>query len=314
MFNNLLSALKRLDRLLEQAVAAAQAVYGSEAPTDAYQGLYLTQNDVEQLLARTPGTPSFSVNGEVIEAFLADVASDVPPLTWLQQIFDLSTFDLAVVLIALAPEVDLRYERLYSYLQDDITRKRPTVDLALNLLCPSAEIRLWRQAHFVPDAPLMRQNLLHLVADPHQVQPPQLAHYLKLDEQIVHWLLGQEGLDSRLTKVCQYVKATVVLEALPLSQDVQQALRSLTLHARDAHQPLQLYFHGSRGVSKRRTAEAIAHSLGMYLLVGDLERLVNAKTDIEQILKLLFREAQLKQAVLYLDGLDCLRSTEQTST
>ena len=27
---------------------------------------------------------------------------------------------------ALAPEIDLRYERLYAYLQDDVTRRRPT--------------------------------------------------------------------------------------------------------------------------------------------------------------------------------------------
>ena len=30
--------------------------------------------------------------------------------------YDLSQFDLDVLLIALAPELDLRYERLYAYL------------------------------------------------------------------------------------------------------------------------------------------------------------------------------------------------------
>ena len=38
------------------------------------------------------------------------------------------------LLIALAPEIDPRYERLYAYLQDDVTRKRPSIDLTLNLL------------------------------------------------------------------------------------------------------------------------------------------------------------------------------------
>ena len=97
------------------------------------------------------------------------------------------------MLIALAPELDLRYERLYAYLQDDVTRKRPSVDLALNLLCPSAAVKLARRMHFAPDAPLIRHGLLHLIPDPNHIQPPLLAHYLKLDEQIVRLLLGQKA-------------------------------------------------------------------------------------------------------------------------
>jgi hypothetical protein len=46
----------------------------------------------------------------------------------------LSAFDVDLILLALAPKLDLRYERLYAYLQDDVTRTWPSVDLALNLL------------------------------------------------------------------------------------------------------------------------------------------------------------------------------------
>ena len=55
------------------------------------------------------------------------------PLSWLAQTFDLSSFDLDVILITLAPELDRRYERLYAYLQDNVSFRRPSVDLALNL-------------------------------------------------------------------------------------------------------------------------------------------------------------------------------------
>ena len=37
--------------------------------------------------------------------------------------------------IALAPELDRQYVRIYAILQDDMSKKRPTVELALNLLC-----------------------------------------------------------------------------------------------------------------------------------------------------------------------------------
>ena len=48
-------------------------------------------------------------------------------------------------------ELNPRYGRLYAYLQDDVTRKRPTVDLILNLLCSSAEERLARRRVFAAE-------------------------------------------------------------------------------------------------------------------------------------------------------------------
>jgi hypothetical protein len=74
----------------------------------------------------------------------------------LARAFQLSSFDLDVILVALAPEVDLRYERLYAYLQDDVTRRRPSIDLAFNLLCTSPEDKLARRAHLAAAAPLSR--------------------------------------------------------------------------------------------------------------------------------------------------------------
>ena len=98
--------------------------------------------------------------------------------------------------MALAPELDLRYERVYAFMQDDMTRRRPTVELALNLLCSTPSEKLSRRAHFSSDAPLLRGGLMHLVPDPNQPHPPLPAHYLKLDEQAVRMLVEQPGLDA----------------------------------------------------------------------------------------------------------------------
>ena len=69
-------------------------------------------------------------------------------LDWLVESFDLCPLNRAALVLALAPEVDLRYERIYAYLQDDVTRKRPSVDLVLNLFCRSPEQRLAGMEHF----------------------------------------------------------------------------------------------------------------------------------------------------------------------
>src|SRR5262249_28296999 len=55
------------------------------------------------------------------------------PLPRLARLFQLTRFETEALLVALAPEIDRRYEKLYGYLQDDITGKRPTAGLLLDL-------------------------------------------------------------------------------------------------------------------------------------------------------------------------------------
>ncbi|WP_394325977.1 hypothetical protein [Methanosarcina horonobensis] len=37
--------------------------------------------------------------------------------------FSLDPFEIDILLIGLAPELDLKYEKIYSYLQNDVTKK-----------------------------------------------------------------------------------------------------------------------------------------------------------------------------------------------
>jgi SpoVK/Ycf46/Vps4 family AAA+-type ATPase len=253
-----------------------------------------------------------SLADEETEAPFPAPAAESTRLEWLAEVYGLSRFDLDLILIALAPELDRRYERLYAYLQDDVTRRWPSVDLALNLLCPDAAAKLDRRVHFASDAPLIRHGLLHLIPGPNQLQTSLLVQYFKLDGQIVRLLLGQESLDPRLASFCQLVEPVVCLEELPLSAEVKQTLPVLVRRAEEAHRPLRLYFHGPRGAGQRRAAEALAGEAGLPLLVVDLLRALDARMDFEQVLRLLFREAWFQDAILFLEGLDALRSDERT--
>src|SRR5262249_27334035 len=146
----LFAALRRLDCLLQKAMLAAHEAYGPEALSDRFRGLHISPDEVERLLAREPGAPVFQINRVGADPDVdADVGANIGErsrLAWLAEAYGLSQFDLDVLLIAIAPELDLRYERLYAYLQDDVTRRRPSVDLALNLLCASAADKLERRA------------------------------------------------------------------------------------------------------------------------------------------------------------------------
>lgn len=311
---DLLRTLQRLDRVLQSAVATIKT--NDEPPAaPSLRGLYITPNEAAALLARAPVVPNL---GSHRDACAPLVGSPVEFLAFaeLAEIFQLTSFDLDVVLVALAPELDLRYERIYAYLQDDITRRCPSVDFVLNLLTSTAEERLERLGHFSLEAPLLRYRLVHLVPDPHHVEPPLLGYYLKLDEQLVRLLLGGSGMDRRLEGRCQWLEpntSIVPIHDLPLESDTLDLLRSLIRRAGEIHRPLQLYFHGPHGIGKLTSARALASEAGLCLLVVKLAQWPEAKADFESLLRVAFREAWLKKAALYLEGVEVLRRETQNA-
>ncbi|MBD1887664.1 ATP-binding protein [Microcoleus vaginatus] len=298
----LLPWLNRIDTLIQKAVLLAESHYSPDPATAPYRGLQISLEEVDLLLQRHPAEPLF---GNATKETASPPATS--RLAWLQQQFQLTPIDLDILALALAPNLDRRYERLYAYLQDDIRAKHPTVDLALNLLSPTAGDKLQQRDRFSPDAPLIRHHLLHLHSQP-DTPTPLLAQTLHLDAQIVRYLLGNNGLDSRLSNFCQLIHPTLTLNQLFLNPELQQKLSALA----ENHQHLRLYFQGTDTSSKRRAAEALAQELHTPLLAADISRLTtNPKTDIEPTLNLLWREAWFQNALLYLDGWDNLPASDR---
>ena len=303
--DELRAALERLDELLRGAVARAQVAYGAGAETDPHRGLYVDDDEATRLLAREPAAPLLMPDGA--PPSLALVTGADSPLGSLGEALGLVPFDLDVVVISLAPELDLRYERLYAYLQDDVTRRRPTVDLALHLLCGSAGERLERRARFAPDAPLVRNAVVELVADPGQAEPPLIARAVKLDERVVRHLLGHDGADARLEGVCRQIAPETSLDELDLPEETSRLLSGLGERLRFERGPLRLLFEGPPGVGKRPAAEALALLAGRGLLTFDIGAALAAELPLARLLQLALREARLDDCVLYLSGVERLR-------
>jgi len=324
----LVAALKRLDARLVQAMQAAQAAYG--AGSDPFRGLHISPQEVTRLLARPPfvsplvgpsneplaepASPAIAIpgsNGGAAATPALPLVSAEPdpadPLARLKAIFQLSSFDMDLLVVALAPELDLRYERLYAYLQDDVAKRRPTVDLALNLTCRSPAEKLLRRASFAPEAPLVRGGLLHLLPDAYQTEPPILAHILKPDELVLRYLLGEPGLDRRLIGFAELLP----VDRLP--DETGSLPAGLVEFCRGGLQAgsVRLYFHGPVGVGKRHAAACLARALELPLLAADLRRVDLDETVPDGPIEQLARAAALHGAVLYLSGLESLNLAER---
>lgn len=74
-------------------------------------------------------------SGTAIQARLARTQADFPLLRLIQRC-GLDEFEQSCVVLAYAGVLDQKYEKLFAYLQDDITRKAPSPALAVQLFLP----------------------------------------------------------------------------------------------------------------------------------------------------------------------------------
>ena len=227
--------------------------------------------------------------------------------------FGLSTFERSVLVVTLAAEIDLKYERLFSYLQDDVTKKRPTVDLALRLLCSTLSEQLAARQAFAMDAPLLRWELIALGDDPGVRHPVLRSRYLKLDERIAAYLLGDDALDPRLASL-----AIPVPVDGHLNTGVCERLMHWSRRWTEAGgipvgtEPLVL-FHGSYGTGRRAAAAFLAKSLGRPCLLLDLARHSGDVAELRHTLRLAEREALLTGALLCFYQVDRFLQRDPTS-
>src|SRR6266566_2354488 len=239
--------LIRLDRMLRAAVERMLPNLGPDAAADPFRGLYISRDHAARPLDRWPGGTAWSAQPSLADDLTeADRREDGSQdfgseLAWLADAYGLSDFDLHVVLLALAPEIDLRYERVYAFLQDDVSRRRPTVDLALNLVCATPEDKLRRRWHFTDEAPLIRNDVVRLVPESGSTEPPLLTNALKLDERIVSRLFGYRGLDPVLRGICAIIERADSALEVPASGDRLEALVALGRQVKVIGEPLCLY-------------------------------------------------------------------------
>jgi hypothetical protein len=263
-------------------------------PDDGFRGLYVADDQVDQLLA------SERVGLEVASPEIAELAADVEAraeaaaaagrhlrLRHLRQAFGLLELDVEVLLVALAPDLDPRFEKLYGYLHDDVTRRRASTGLAIELagaspLDPAARSR------FGAAAPLALHGLL-AVDDP---AGPFLSRALRVPDRVAVHLLGHDEPDPLLRGL--------LTKPTPLRTPGSERLaRALAAGVRLA------YLRQQAGLDAGATAVAAFAELGWQVLAVELSQTPAA--DALMVVQAAIREARLLGRGLVagpLDGLD----------
>jgi hypothetical protein len=287
--------------LVETRVRAAvnRRRAGDADPDDRFRGLYISEPQVDALLAGPSGplVPTEADRASVdaladLDAHADEIESAGGGRIRLRDLavtYGLEAIDVELLLVALAPDLDPRFERLYGYLHDDVSRRRASVGLALELcgagISPGTHPA---RSRLGPLAPLVVSGLL-IVED---ADRPFLTRSLRVPDRVAGHLLGDDAPEPAVD---------ALLAESPIADlgGAEETARGLA-----AGVPL-VYLRERPGASGRSLGRTALDRLGRPAIELDLTRL-GSEPDPREIAAAGSREARLRGAGLVVGPIEAL--------
>ncbi len=283
--------------LVEARVAAAVARRRATDPDpdDRFRGLYVSDAQVDamlvggsDLIAPAPD-PAIAERLAACERSADRAEQDGHDLRIrrLALSFGLQPLDVELLLVALAPDLDPRFERLYGYLHDDVSRRRASIGLALELAGAGGASGAGR-ARLGSAGPLVTGGLL-LVED---AERPFLTRALRVPDRVAGHLLGDDTPDPAVEALAVAPSSVDV----PGSGELENGLRA---GARLS------YVREQTGTAPLTLAARAFSRVGPPPIVVDLGRLAPSD-DIREAATAAVREARLRGTGLVAGPIDAL--------
>jgi hypothetical protein len=315
--------LARVGVIIQRAVQRWQQA--GQNPKEPFRGLFISKEEAAHL-ARQPLAGSWgsaaALSAKDEEAYLQayqqaagrsqailDQAANAQVglrLAHLVDVFGLSAFEYNAFLLCLAPALDVRYERLFGFLQDDVTRKLASLNLIFDLLLDTGIQRMSFAENFDEQAILLRYGLLQVMPGDPGETVSLLRRVFSVPQEVVAWLFGGYRPAPALADGMELI--------LPGDTDGRfetlEDETSLPDAARLVEKKPLLAFYGADHQRAQAAALRLARVQAQPLLRVDLEALKTGGQLSRANLRLALRDAILLSAVPYFTGWEQLADAE----
>jgi hypothetical protein len=286
--------------------------------TDRFRGLYTSEKDIRNI-ARLSNPQGTDDSNELLKQALqkgleesraieqaAENQGERLRLLHLRKFFGLTDFEYYAFLVCLLPALDLRYERIYGFLQDDVTRKQASVDLILTLLDTyTPEIsRLKQLGFFGANSTLVKYRLLRPINGSHERQEPRLNQLFEVSPAVILWLMGDYFPEETWLNFLSW-------EGIQNELSGNSFAESFNLDWKKVAETLPLLaFDGPDEDRQELAAKKVAFYFDVPLLKANLSEACGEGPFDLSVLRLLIRDACLLDAALYIQGWELVLNSD----
>ncbi len=302
--------LKKLDLILARATLLHRNKKRGEK--DIFSGLFISQEEIDMLLREDKYIDDDSAEAAELERDIerqglvirnklinsGDKETFIP-MEYLRKKFEITDLDADILVICLAPHLDAKYEKIYAYLLDDVTKKYATIQLIFLLMTASLQERVHIRERLSPYSPLIQWELISSGNGKNELSVATASGYLSIDKRILDFLMGSKNLDYATAGILQFIEPEVEIDKLYLKDKFKSKLKNIAINLQRSKEDSKntvIFICGPYGVGKKKTSSAISN----YLKIPLLELNVGVLLRNEDMFFSLFNRA-IREAVL----IDC---------
>lgn len=279
--------LARIDLLLHREVMRLRARY--DLSLDEFRGLYISDKQVDELLrglTRPFDADALTAQAEAIRLRNEEDSAALSSAAWQRAVaeYQLAPVEQDLLFLALAPELDNKYETLYAYLNNDVSRKFPTRNLARRLFFERGSGAVDRA--LAPGSVLFRSGLIAATT---------AGFGFNAGIELSKFLLAPEAAPAPPLRNAGYLWLPA-----PDWTDVQTARyeRAAELLKSGA----TLVFVGQRGAGRLAAAYTLCYRAGLGLLVLNAREVKLEGETIHSLARSVTLHARLQGMALYIEN------------
>ncbi|MGH7619529.1 MAG: ATP-binding protein [Gemmatimonadaceae bacterium] len=288
---------------LSRRLAVLVAEMRTESTADpVLKGVVITDEEVDGVLSSvagggTAGTAGVAALAHEPGSLTAMIAERSPRsaahLLMLQRRFGLDGFEMDCLLVCLASEIHPRFERVFAYLNDNVTLKQPGADTLIRAVAPG---QLSLQVHLARTGRLLRYGLL---------EAPEGARFgpYRVADGIVRFALAHGGLDAALARVWSDDDMPPLGAELWDTRPEVDELERLVREGLASRAPLIVTVRGRSGSGRRYLAQQACRRLGLGCLTLDARQIKRGES-AERTLTAAMRDSALLGAPVVLHRAD----------
>jgi len=223
-------------------------------------------------------------------------------LNKLKEKLQLNDLEIKIILILFAPEVNAKYDRIYAYLQDNLNRTYPTVQLLISLLCETSLETQELFNYFITPSKLTMLHLIKFV--PNDTNELLFQQPLRLSSSVRNYLLEDIHLEGTLAPYCHIIEPqNIDNRNFKIGQYIESGIKNSERYL--------INIYGTSKKRKREEALRIASYFGFGLLCIDTSEAIKEEPLIHKLMPLLARDALLSGTILYFESFDFFLNSKE---
>ena len=321
----------RIGRLYLLSKGHRQAV-PEEGPEGPLEELYVSDQEFQQHLSALSGLPPATlsdpdasesldsidravailqrkIRAEVVAAARRSTTSRFDTLCTRCK---LAPLDQEVLLLALAPEIDRRYRRVFAYLHDDFTRGIPSVGLVVDILAPllGTEDRLGILSRFEAGSPLVRSGIIELLAPRADDVRPLSQRHLRVGDAAAGWLLGVPRMSDAVADRARFDGPRPAPPPVALPSGVPDKLADLAVRMKESQRGVTVFMTCKEPAGGRAATDLICHLLDQPMVSLEVGTFLSGGERILEDLGRVLQDAWLFGAAINLVGFPDIETAE----